>query len=306
MEDHETALGLPSEKTGHISIRQGAGHYLLPFSKQLDGSQSVPQLGCLFKAQFFCRPLHLCGQICLYFLEPPLQQGHGLGHRLVMLGLQLIPPAVAVTLAHMKVEAGPLLADIPGKLLPAGGQAQGGTQGVDNRLGAVAAGIGPKVPRSVLRRSGRQGKAGIRLIRQADIGIAFIVLQQNIVPGLVPLDERALQDQGLKLAVSHNDIKVVDLGYHGPSLFRMGGQIRKVLAHPVFQRLRLTYIDDSILCVLHDIHAGLQRQAMGFFFQFLKGHGALPPFGEISKKAPPSGAFSWEMPYSEKSEEIIL
>ena len=34
-----------------------------------------------------------------------------------MLFAQLVPPAVAVALAHVEVEAGPLLANIPGELL---------------------------------------------------------------------------------------------------------------------------------------------------------------------------------------------
>ena len=70
------------------------------------------------------------------------------------------------------------------------------------------------------------------------------------------LDEGALQHQGLKLGLNHDDIKVVDLAHHGPGLFVVPGLILKVLAHPVFQRLGLAHVDDLAAGVLHDIHAG--------------------------------------------------
>ena len=99
-----------------------------------------------------------------------------MGDGLVMLGPQIFRAAVAVALAHVEVEAGPLLSDVPGKLLPAGGQAQGGAQGVQNVLGAVAAGVGAEVPGPVLRHPAGQGKSWVGLLGQTDIGVALVVL----------------------------------------------------------------------------------------------------------------------------------
>ena len=90
--------------------------------------------------------------------------------------------------------------------------------------------------------------------------------QKDVVPGLVALDEGVLQHQGLKLAVGDDDVKMVDLGHHGPGLLRVGGQVGKILAHPVFQGLGLAHVDDLALGVLHDVYARLERQAVGFFF----------------------------------------
>ena len=78
-------------------------------------------------------------------------------------------------------------------------------------------------------------------------------------------DEGALQYQCLKLAVGDDDVEVVDLAHHGPGLFRVGGQVGKVLAHPVLERLGLAHVDDLVFGILHDVDAGLQRQGMGFF-----------------------------------------
>ena len=104
----------------------------------------------------------------------------------------------------------------------------------------------------------------------------------------MPLDEGIFQDQGLKLAVGNDDVKVVDLGHHGPGLFGVGGQIGKILAHPVFQGLGLAHIDDLALGVLHDVYARLEGQAVGFFFQFVKGHrGAASSLLRIRERALP-------------------
>ena len=176
VEDHKAALGGPPEEARHVGIRQGTGHHLLPGPQQLDGPQPVPDLRRLFKAQLLRRRLHLGGEVRLHLFEAALQQGDRLGDGLVVLGLQILRAAVAVALAHVEVEAGPLLSDVPGKLLPAGGQAQGGAQGVQNVLGAVSAGVGAEVPGPVLRHPAGQGKSWVLLPGQADIGVALVVL----------------------------------------------------------------------------------------------------------------------------------
>ena len=199
MQDHEAALGCPPEKAGDVGIRQGARHHLLPHPQQLDGLDAVPQLRRPLEAQFLRRPLHLGGQVRFDLLEPPLQQGDRLGDGLLMLLLHLEAAAVAVALAHVEVEAGALLPNVPGKALPAGGQAQGGAQGVHDSLGGVAAGVGAEIACPILRRPVGQGEAGVLLPGQADVGVALVVLEQDVVPGLVALDEGVFQNQRLKL-----------------------------------------------------------------------------------------------------------
>ena len=177
MEHHKATFSRPPEKAGDVGVRQGAGHHLLPGPQQLDGPEPVPQLGCLLKPQFLRGPLHLRGQVGLDLLEPPLQQGDRLADGLVVPLLQLFGAAVAVALPHVEVQAGALLPNVPGELLPAGGQAQGGAQGVQDPLGAVAASVRPEVPGPVLRHPARQGEPGVLLPAQADVGVALVVLQ---------------------------------------------------------------------------------------------------------------------------------
>ena len=193
-----------------------------------------------------------------------------------MLGLGDSLLAVAVALAHVEVQAGALLVLVSGKFLPAGGQLQGRAQGVQDGLGVVAAPKGAEIPGPVIGHAALDGEAGVALThRQADVGVALVVLQQDVVAGFMALDEGVFQHQGLKLRVGHDGIEVVDLGHHGPGLFRVAGLVVEVLADPVFQGLGLAHIDDRPLFVHHQVDPGLKREAQRFFFQFVKGH--LPP-----------------------------
>ena len=161
----------------------------------------------------------------------------------------------------------------------AGGQAQGGTQGVNDALAGPPGAVGPEIPGSVPGHFAGQGEPGVLLLdAEADVGIALAVLEQDVVPGLMALDEGALQHQGLKLGLHHDHVKVVDLSHHGPCLFVVTALVLKVLADPVLQSLGLAHIDHFAGGVLHDIHPRLQRQSVGLVPQLFKGH-TYPPIG---------------------------
>ena len=93
----------------------------------------------------------------------------------------------------------------------------------------------------------------------ADEGIVFAVLQQDIVPGHMQLDEVALQDQRFQFAVHQHDLEVVHLVHHGLHLGCVGLGGVEVLPHAVFQVFRLAHIDDLPLG-FHQIAARGVRQ----------------------------------------------
>ena len=153
-----------------------------------------------------------------------LQQADGLVHGLGVAALVHVGAAVAVAQAHVVVEAGSLLADVPGELLIAGGQLQRRPQGVQDAVGGPPAAVGAEVAGPVLGHPVGQGELGIGGLHiQPDIGVALVVLEQDVVVGLVALDEGVFQNEGLELAVGHDDVKVVDRGHHGPGLLGVGG-----------------------------------------------------------------------------------
>ena len=120
----------------------------------------------------------------------------------------------------MEVEAGPLLPLVPWEFLPAGGQLQGPADGVQDRLGVVPPAEWPKVFCPVVGQFPLDGKAGVQLFHgKTDVGVALVIFQQDIIVGLMSLDEGVFQHQGLELRPGHDGVEVVDLGDHGAGLF---------------------------------------------------------------------------------------
>ena len=116
----------------------------------------------------------------------------------------------------------------------------------------------PKVFCPVIGQFPLDGKAGVQLFHgKTDVGVALVIFQQDIIVGLMALDEGVFQHQGLELRPGHDGVEVVDLGDHGAGLFVVVRGVVEILAHPVFQGLGLAHIDHGVLGVLHDIYARL-------------------------------------------------
>ena len=174
-----------------------------------------------------------------------------------------IGAAKAVTLADMVVEAGPLLANVAGKTAGAGRQLQRRRHGVERLPRLMSSAERPKILRPILGGLADHGKAGIFLLPiQADEGIALIILQKDIIAGLMALDEGVFQDEGLKLRAHHNGVELLHLRHHKPRLFIVPRGGLEILAHAVAELLRLAHIDDQSRLVHHEIDTGGQGQTL--------------------------------------------
>ena len=172
-----------------------------------------------------------------------------------------------------------------GRSAGAGGQTQGGKHRVQGLPGLIPAAEGAEVPGGVIGVAVGQGKAGIRLPGKAHKGIALVVLEEDVVFGAVALDEGVFQHQRLKLTGDENRVEMIHLGDHLPGLGRVRGALLKILAHPVFQLLRLAHIDHFPGLVHHEVHAGHQRQIIGLLPQLFLCHGLLlSPLQRMEKK----------------------
>ena len=85
----------------------------------------------------------------------------------------------------------------------------------------------------------------------ADVAVALVVFEQNIILWLVLLNQAALQHKGLKLAVSQDVLEPVHIGDHFAHFGVVVFFRAKVLAHPVFQGLGLADVDDLSGLVVH-------------------------------------------------------
>ena len=79
--------------------------------------------------------------------------------------------------------------------------------------------------------------------------------------GLVALDEGVFQHQRFKLAARDDDVKIRHLLHHGRHLGQMLAV--EIAGDAVFELFGLADIDDLIVFIEHDVHAGQQRQAVG-------------------------------------------
>ena len=238
----------------------------------MNGADAIPEHGGLFKAHILGGLFHLLLQSGLQLLAFALQHLDALADDLAEgLGRQLAG-AGAAAFFHVQLQAGPFLSDIPWEFPAAAGQQKGLTQQADGHIGGAPAAVGAEIQRAVLLPAAGQRQAGKLLPADPDKGIALVILQQDVVLGLVFFDQGVFQQQGVQLGVGENGLKMVDIGHHPPGLQGVRSQIGKILAHPVAERLGLAHIDDCAVAVVHEINAGQLGQPVGFFFQFFKCH----------------------------------
>ena len=271
MQHGEAALGAPAEAHS-VRIREGGGDDPLLHADALHGPDPVPQLGRLFKAQLLRRLLHLPPQLLDQLPAPALQDLHRLAHPRPVIITVAVLETPAGAGAHVVVETGAILADVPGELAAAVRQQQGLADGVDDLPGLGASPEGAVVLGPVLGSAAGDAHGRVFLPRvHPHEGIALVVLQQDVVVGLMALDEGVFQHQGLKLAVGDDDVEVRHLFHHGCHLGQMLPV--EIAADPVFELFGLAHIDDLAPGVQHDIDPRQQGQMIGFFPQFFQ-HGA--------------------------------
>src|SRR5207245_562042 len=123
-------------------------------------------------------------------------------------------------------------------------------------------------PHAALPGRARELDAWKRLA-DADLQIRkrLIVLQLDVETRLNVLDQARLEQQGVDLAVSGEE---VDVGYQldqvaGPRI--LGGRLGEIVASPVAQVLGLADIQNAALGILHEIDPGLGRKLPGLFHQ---------------------------------------
>ena len=106
--------------------------------------------------------------------------------------LSLLAPTFA--LVHVVIQTGTVSSDVPGKLAAAAWQFQSQPDGFHHIVSHASSTVGTEVFRTVIRQLADQFQFRINILHiQTDIGIAFVVFQQNVVFGTVALDQGAFQ-----------------------------------------------------------------------------------------------------------------
>ncbi|OPZ91155.1 MAG: hypothetical protein BWY73_01162 [candidate division TA06 bacterium ADurb.Bin417] len=237
----------------------------------LQGLQLVPQAGRPLEFQ----PAGGLGHGRLQFPDQrrvaPLEEGPQGPDGPVVFGRGDQAGAGRQAAAQAVVKAGP---DRPGRIdaAAAGGDrkdpaqvAQRAAQGPDIGEGSVIFAAGPGPP-------AHQRQGGKGPVAQAEKGETLVVLEVNVVMGLVGLDEPALQEEGLGLAGQRNGFEVGDLGYQagGLGIERPAGL--KVGLDPLTQGSGLADVKNPAVGGTEDVNAraireftNLRRKASGRF-----------------------------------------
>ena len=256
-----------------VGVRHRACRDELLLPEQLNGAQTVAVFRRALKAQLLGCSLHLLLQLLTQALVLALEQKDGLLQPRVIVRLLHAGPAPAVAALHLIVQAGPLPADVAREFFGATRQAERRAQGVDDLLRAPAASVGAEIARAVIRDARGQRDDGIVLAQvDAQVGIALVVLEQDVVFRHIVLDERAFEHERLELRRGGDRLEMIDIRHHFARFCIMRRRILKILADAVFQFFCLADVDHGPGGVFHQINARLIGQRQRGLLQFLTGH----------------------------------
>ena len=124
--------------------------------------------------------------------------------------------------------------------------------------------IGAEIETVVLFDLARDDEARIALIGNLDEGIGLIVLEHDIVLGLVLLDEIDLKKQGLNTGLSDTKLKIHNLRYQGFRLSIVASS--EIGPHPIAKILGLPHIDDGTVLIFVNVTARTRRQELELGF----------------------------------------
>ena len=274
-----TGTRLPLHERHHVKIRKRARHHMLPRAQPLHGAQAVAQQGRAFKLQFFGGLVHLFGQFLFQLFRIALEQGDRLIDQRMVLCRADLARARCAAPPEVLVQAGSVLANVAREHARAGFEVQRLADRVDRAARGHAARVRAKVARPVVPRLGDNGKRRVGRIRvQPDIGIALVVLEQDVVFGLVFFDHRVLEHERFELGFGHNDVEIIDMADQLP---RFGAQALgrlKIVGNAVAQQLGLADVDHLAGFVLVQVNARLHGQTAHALFQLFSCRGRPPPF----------------------------
>ena len=188
MQHADARAGLSLHKGDNVQLRERTRDNVLLGPQLLDGPQTVTQDGGTLKLQFLGGFVHLLGEFTLELFCVALEQRDRLFDQRVILLRTDLAGAWRTAAAEVQIQARPVLADVPREGPRTAFEVQCFTDRINRSSCGAAAHVRTEVPRSVMCRLGdnfeiRVGQRGV----QPHIGIAFVVLEQNVVLRLVLL-----------------------------------------------------------------------------------------------------------------------
>src|SRR5439155_3195850 len=126
----------------------------------------------------------------------------------------------------------------------------------------------PKIQSSIFGDAPRNHRSRKGLVySELKIRIGFVVAQQNVVLGLVLLDEVIFKGECFAFGVGHDELDVFDCVHHLVlALVEIARQL-EIGSYAVPQRFGFSHVDRLIRSILIEVHAGPGRNAIEFGFK---------------------------------------
>ena len=227
---------------------------LLPLHELLHIADAVPQQRRLLKAHLARSLRHFLpepGDHRLAFAAEEIH--HLLDNRAVFLRRRFAR-AGGETFPKLMMQAGAAIL-IRAENPCAGAQRKQPAQHGEHLAHARRAHVRAEVFRPILLHAAYQLHARIILPGiDAQIGVVLVVLEEDVVLRPVQLDEVALENQRLQIAVAEHHVEVIDALHHRAHLDRVLPTLMKILADAVLEVDRLAHIDDFSLA-FHQVAA---------------------------------------------------
>ena len=142
---------------------------------------------------------------------------------------------------------------------------------LDDAVGEVAGKVGTVVGGTIFAEAARNEDLGVAVGEgELDVGVGFVVAQQDVEARLALLDEVVLKGQGLVLVGNEYVLNVDGLAHEGAGFCVGLRGFKKIGSDAAAEVLRLADIDDIALRILVEVDPGLGRERANFL---VKIHG---------------------------------
>ena len=198
-------------------------------------------------------------------LEVAAEDGADGVHALVVILLALFADARGLAVAHVVLEARPEFARVDvllAQVVFAGSNRMQFAHDVEHGVHGLGRCIRPEILRSVLNDVAGRMDPGEPLLADDDGRVGLVVLQLDVVPRLVLLDEAVLEKQGVHLGGHHDEPDVGDLLDEQPGLAVLVGLLAEVAGHPLLEAFGFADVQQGALRIIVLIHPRAVRKAL--------------------------------------------
>ena len=187
----------------------------------------------------------MLANILLYPVISALEKSTDIFHDGPVRLLGYITLAGCHTFSDMVIQARPLFADITGKNTPAGLSRKNVLERRHRPI-EIPRQKRSEIPRSfslIIADTKHAKDSGIIFVhRNANIGIAFVVTQKDIIVRLISFDHIGLENQRLEFIFHNNELKIRYMRYHREDFLITDRILSEVAAQTILQVLRFADI----------------------------------------------------------------